>query len=103
MITWFKDPYENIIIVLEHVQGKTLSQFVQDFYKNKSNKLFPVEKAYKIFGRIVGTLIALYDNFNLCHRDLKPDNILILEDDEIKLNDFGLGKLDKGSFHTEVF
>jgi serine/threonine protein kinase len=36
-------------------------------------------------------------NNKICHRDIKPDNILINDKDEIKLIDFGLSQIISGT------
>ena len=40
-------------------------------------KPLEVEIIYKIFGELIGALQALFDNFKISHRDIKPEKIYI--------------------------
>jgi len=62
-ILYFVDSMGSIISVSQYKEGKTLDKFVDDFRKNNSDQLLPPEDVFKIFGKIVGALKALYDTF----------------------------------------
>jgi serine/threonine protein kinase len=47
---------------------------------------------YSIFGQLIGSLKALFDNFKVSHWDIKPANIYITKDNIVILIDFGLAK-----------
>ncbi|VVB81982.1 Serine/threonine-protein kinase PknD [uncultured archaeon] len=46
---------------------------------------------YKIFTQMVDGLGAVH-YAGLIHKDLKPNNVLVMPDDQVKITDFGLGK-----------
>ena len=50
-------------------------------------------KAKIIFKELISGLKYLYE-LNICHRDLKPQNILLDENYTIKISDFGLARLN---------
>ena len=59
------------------------------------------EKVYKVFQQICNGVSALH-NSGKFHRDIKPINVLILEDGTIVIADFGLAKIEikESSTHT---
>ncbi len=73
-------------IVMEHIQGKSLKQFL-----SRSNLLTYKEKS-RIIYQIADALTAIHE-LNIFHRDIKPANIMINEDLKIKIMDFGIAKL----------
>jgi serine/threonine protein kinase len=72
-------------MVMEFLEGKTLSRLLQD-----KGTLSEAE-AIRIIEK-VGDALATIHAANLIHRDLKPDNICITNDDRIVLIDFGTAR-----------
>ncbi len=71
-------------IVMEHIEGKQLTTY---FKENK----FGLNKIVKI-GEKICTGLAAAHKLNIVHRDIKADNIIIDEQGEPKILDFGLAK-----------
>ncbi|WP_294187089.1 Stk1 family PASTA domain-containing Ser/Thr kinase [uncultured Clostridium sp.] len=72
-------------IVMEYVSGKTLKELI-----NYNGKL-SYNTAIKIALQIAKALDCAHRN-NIIHRDIKPQNILVTEDGEVKVSDFGIAK-----------
>ena len=69
-------------IVMEYVEGKNLKQLLK-----KREKLTTAE-VVDIMLQITSAMGVAHDSL-IVHRDLKPQNMLITENDEIKICDFG--------------
>lgn len=70
-------------IVMEYVEGKHLKQLLK-----KRGKL-TVSEVVDIAMQITSGLAVAHDSF-IIHRDIKPQNILILDNGLIKITDFGI-------------
>jgi serine/threonine protein kinase len=69
---------------------------------HKKNKEFTDEEAAMIMGSLLSAVDHVHRK-NYVHRDLKPDNVLINEFDDlssIKLADFGLSATNKINIHN---
>ena len=78
----------NIYIVMEYLNGGTLKQYIEN-NKDKINENI----SRIIIKQILSALSYLHYTCNICHRDVKPENIMFAEKDDInsiKLLDFGL-------------
>ena len=75
-------------LVFEFVPD-SLENFIENFKLKK--KHIPIDKIKKIIKQILSGLDYCHKK-NIVHRDLKPDNILMTEDEQIKICDFGSSK-----------
>ena len=75
-------------LVLELVEGDTLADRL-------SHGAIPVEDSLKLALQIADALKAAHDK-GVIHRDLKPLNIKVTDDDNVKVLDFGLAKAFAG-------
>ncbi len=83
-----QDQEKNPFIVMEYVEGETLSDKI-------ASGPIPIEKVIDYAIQIGSALQAAHDK-NIIHRDIKPGNLMISATQQIKVMDFGLAKI-KGS------
>ena len=90
-------------LIMEHVEGMTLKEYCQE------RTVLPLEEAVSIIFQCAKALDYAH-NTGIIHRDIKPKNILITENVEVKISDFsiavveGLSTSDSfGSFTGSVF
>ncbi len=82
---------------MEYVSGEPLYEKIS----NAENQAF-TEK------QVAGYIHSLLQAINhchaqdICHRDVKPDNIMIMSDDTVKLIDFGMAAVSKAKELTET-
>lgn len=72
-------------IVMEYVEGTTLKNYILN------NGKIEYKEALKIAYQISDALGAAH-NKNIVHRDIKPHNILITDDGNVKVTDFGIAR-----------
>ncbi len=72
-------------IVMEYVQGQTLAHFLE------GSKPMDAREAFKRFLPLVKSLAEIHKK-EVIHRDISPDNIMVLPDGTLKLIDFGAAK-----------
>ncbi len=85
---------------MEYVPGMDLEKYLS--YSTEKGELLPIEDVILI-GRAIASALDYAHQRGVVHRDVKPSNVLISEDDRILLSDFGLVLVkDKGT-HGEVF
>ncbi len=75
-------------IVMEYVDGITLKDFI------RSQKIIPAGIAIKVTMQILSALQHAHER-GVIHRDIKPQNIMILNDGTIKVMDFGIARINK--------
>ena len=73
-------------MVMEYIKGKTL-----DYYIVNPAKL-DLRQKLEIIAQTADALTAIHGK-GICHRDIKPHNIILSQDMEVKVTDFGIAKL----------
>ena len=82
VIEVFKE-HQTIYYVMQYLEGSTLSD------KVSGSGPLPVETAKKYIFQI-GSAISYLHERKMCHYDVKPDNIMLPDDDKAVLIDFGI-------------
>lgn len=92
----FKD-VDYIYFVSEYIDGINLEKYVINFRKNNPNSHIDQNFVLDIFKQILIGLTFLHDK-EILHRDIKPDNIILDRNNNIKIADFGLSAFYKKGY-----
>lgn len=79
-------------IAMEYVRGQSLDTLIA-----KERRL-SVQRSLEIVTDVAKGLSVAHD-LGIVHRDIKPQNILVGENGEVKVSDFGLAKLSSATTH----
>lgn len=82
-------------LVMEYVEGVTLSQLV-----SRDGALTP-DKASPLIGQAADALTAAHAA-GIVHRDVKPSNILVTPQGQVKLSDFGIARAEADASLTQT-
>lgn len=84
----FEDnPISGPSILMEYVDGTTLGEWLA------AEAVRPLGDRLRIAARIADALAYMH-SLGICHRDLKPDNIMVSRRGDVKVIDIGLGDSD---------
>src|SRR5260370_33836230 len=86
-------------IVMEYVQGANLRSAIQN------EGPLPVKRAINMAAQAAAALAAAHE-LGITHRDIKPDNILLIRQpdgsDLVKVLDFGIAKVREGALYIRA-
>jgi serine/threonine-protein kinase len=85
----------NVFLAMEYVPGRTLRDVL-----TQRGRLGPRE-ALGVMQPVLAALAAAH-RAGLVHRDVKPENVLVMEDGRIKVTDFGLARAETASKQTKT-
>lgn len=85
----------NFYIVMEYIKGITLKQLI------KKRGYLSVPEVIDITSQLTDGLSSAHDSY-IIHRDIKPQNIMILSDGMVKITDFGIAMAINASDLTQT-
>ena len=80
---------------MEYVDGASIRKII------KAKGRFDEQSALKIVLKVAEALLAA-EKMKIVHRDIKPDNIMMTTDGEVKLADLGIAKSNSGNENVEL-
>jgi len=75
-----------IYIAMEYLEGRPLNEVIK-------GKILPVEEAVAICTQVANALGYAHGK-GITHRDIKPSNIILTPDNQTKLTDFGIARIE---------
>jgi len=82
-------------IVMEFVQGKTLKQYIQEFAPISPSRSVHIMK------QLTSAIANAHEN-HIIHRDIKPQNILMDAEGNVKVTDFGIAMTLSATSFTQT-
>jgi len=84
------EEHDMAYMAMEFLKGKDLSEYCS------KNKLLRPKQALKVVLSVAEALNYAHRN-GVVHRDIKPDNIILLENNRVKVADFGIARVMSAS------
>lgn len=83
-------------IVMELLKGITLKEYIE-----QRGEPLTYKEVVHFLSQVLRALQHAHDK-GIVHRDIKPQNIMILEDGSVKVMDFGIARLARSEIHTDA-
>ncbi|MBQ5327040.1 MAG: serine/threonine protein kinase, partial [Oscillospiraceae bacterium] len=80
-------------IVVEYIDGIALKEYIDN------RKVLTWQETVQFTGTILSAIGHAHDN-GIIHRDMKPQNIMLLRDGTLKIMDFGIARLSTANQKT---
>jgi tetratricopeptide (TPR) repeat protein len=77
-------------LVMEYVEGRTLREMLRDL------KTVPEALLRELASQIASGLAAIHDA-GIVHRDMKPENVLVTKDHQVRIMDLGVPRLQEAT------
>ncbi|WP_252503650.1 Stk1 family PASTA domain-containing Ser/Thr kinase [Sporosarcina sp. Marseille-Q4943] len=82
-------------LVMEYIEGQTLKKYIQ------TNGPIEIHQAVKIMRQLISAIANAHHN-GIVHRDIKPQNILMDAEGNVKITDFGIAMALSATAHTKT-
>lgn len=82
-------------IAMEFLQGRELRDVLNE------KPLLPLIQVLDIVGQVAQGLAYAHEH-GIVHRDVKPSNIMILQDGHVKITDFGIARMASAAVRTQT-
>ncbi|KGR73847.1 Stk1 family PASTA domain-containing Ser/Thr kinase [Ureibacillus sinduriensis] len=82
-------------IVMEYIKGKTLKQYINEF-----SPISPA-RSVQIMKQLTSAIAHAHEN-QIIHRDIKPQNILVDHEGNVKVTDFGIATSLTATSYTKT-
>lgn len=82
-------------IVMEYIKGKTLKQYINEFSP------LPPARSVHIMKQLTSAIAHAHEN-QIIHRDIKPQNILVDSEGNVKITDFGIATTLSATSYTKT-
>jgi eukaryotic-like serine/threonine-protein kinase len=82
-------------IAMEFLEGRELRDVL------KEGTLLPVEQVLNIVAQVALGLAYAHEH-DIIHRDVKPSNIMVIRDGQVKITDFGIARMASSSVRTQT-
>ena len=95
--------HPNIVSVYEYGEDQGIAYIAMEFITGQElrayfdrNDRFPIPEAVRIMTQILAALDVAHRN-GVVHRDIKPGNIYIVDDGNVKVADFGIARIESSN------
>ncbi|WP_153720472.1 Stk1 family PASTA domain-containing Ser/Thr kinase [Sporosarcina cascadiensis] len=82
-------------LVMEYIPGRTLKEYIH------THGALTAEHAVSIMLQLVSAISHAHHN-GIVHRDIKPQNVLMNGEDDVKITDFGIAMALNSTAHTKT-
>ncbi|MEO8342693.1 MAG: serine/threonine-protein kinase [Gallionella sp.] len=82
-------------IAMEFLEGRELRDIMND------GTLLPVDQVLNTVAQVAQGLAYAHEH-DIVHRDVKPSNIMVIRDGQVKITDFGIARMASSSVRTQT-